>query len=164
MVDHRRALGDFIASAQELTVEAWASPAAAGKWSPAQVAEHLRLTYATLRAELAGRGGFRVRAKWWQRPLLRLMYFPRSFRTGRFPAGAPATREVRRATDRSTAARSSKGSSPKRAVPAGGRLDFHRRPHPSVFGKIALDESLQLATHHIRHHHRQILPTPEAHA
>src|SRR5262244_2188221 len=40
---HERVLQDFTASAQKIPSSAWNLPMRAGKWSPAQVAEHLRL-------------------------------------------------------------------------------------------------------------------------
>jgi hypothetical protein len=160
--EHRQALVDFIAAARGVGDEAWNAPRAAGKWSPAQVAEHLRLTYVMLRAELAGKGGFRVRSKWWQRPLFRLLFASRILRTGRFPQGAPAVREVRPGDgpfDRHELLERLQGEG-ERFLADMGSPSVRALSHP-FFGKMPLDKSLRLATRHLRHHEVQVA-TPAA--
>ena len=62
--DHRDALDAFIATVQQIRPEVWNQAPADRKWSPAQVTEHLMLTYEMGRSEPAGREGFRI--PWWQ--------------------------------------------------------------------------------------------------
>jgi hypothetical protein len=59
--DHRAAVETFLGQARDVPPDRWDVPRADDKWSPAQIAEHLRLTYATLRRELEGGTGFRQR-------------------------------------------------------------------------------------------------------
>ena len=55
------------------------------EWSPAQIAEHLRLAYAVFDAELSGGQRLRLRSSWWIRPVLRLIYLRSILRTGGSP-------------------------------------------------------------------------------
>lgn len=157
---HRHALQSFIATAEQVDTVAWNTPSQVDKWSPAQVSEHLRLSYTTVRAELAGGTGFRVRTSWWKQQMFRLLYLPKILKSGRFPVGVRATREIRPAA----------GPFDQRAL-----LDALRDEgehfmeelssvrtdgsialtHPFL-GRLGLLEGLRLATHHIRHHHAQI--------
>jgi hypothetical protein len=161
---HREALRAFIDDSNAVPLEAWNEARAIDKWSPAQVAEHLRLTYTTLLDELEGRGGFRIRTRWWQRWLIRVRYLRSILQEGRFPAGVPATREIRPAAgpyDRQGlhSALIRDGESFIRAVenaPSDSVLT-----HPFV-GQVALLDGMRFATQHIRHHHKQIAPAPSA--
>ena len=55
---HRAALSEFIAAAERVPADAWNASSRSDKWTPAQITEHLRLSYTTVRAELAGSEGF----------------------------------------------------------------------------------------------------------
>ena len=59
--EHQREIGRFLADAERLDDAAWVLSPAAGKWCPGQVAEHLVLSYAAMRRELAGGVGLRLR-------------------------------------------------------------------------------------------------------
>lgn len=61
--DHVASLAAFRAAAAEYPPERWDAPLAPGKWTPAQVAEHLRLSYEVLGRELAGGTGLRLRTR-----------------------------------------------------------------------------------------------------
>lgn len=71
---HREALGDFVATAEAVAPADWNAPVQEKKWSPAEITEHLRLSYVAVRAELAGQAGMRIRTRWWQQRLFRLLY------------------------------------------------------------------------------------------
>ena len=160
MEAQREALAAFVATAASLPPNAWNAAREGDKWSPAQVAEHLRLAYVTLRAELAGQGGFRIRTKPWQRWLLRFTHLRRILRTGRFPAGVPATREIRPPAgpydrDELLSALRAEGERFEQAVaaaPMGSRIT-----HPFL-GRLALRDGVRFTAQHIRHHHAQIAP------
>src|SRR5689334_3566845 len=92
---HGSAASAFATAAEAVEPEAWDRPRAEGKWSPAQITDHLIRTYDVLLREIAGGGGMKVRTRLWMRLLLRLTYMPRILRTGRFPAQAPAPPEIR---------------------------------------------------------------------
>ena len=160
MEAQREALAAFLATAASLSPETWNTPREGDKWSPAQIAEHLRLAYATLRSELAGQGGFRIRTKPWQRWLLRFTHLRRILRTGRFPGGVPATREIRPAAgpydrDELLSALREEGARFAQAVasaPADSTIT-----HPFL-GRLALRDGVRFTAQHIRHHHAQIAP------
>ena len=159
IADHREALATFVATAEALSPEAWNATRPGDKWSPAQIAEHLRITYVTVRAELAGQSGMRVRTKWWQRRFLRLVYLRRILNQGQFPEGVRAVRELR------------PGSGPFDRTKVLGELrregdDFIATARASrggnahithpFLGPIGLVDGVRFLTQHIRHHHAQV--------
>lgn len=160
-VEHRVALREFVESARALDPNTWQrSPA--GKWSPAQIAEHLSLTYAALLQEMAGGSAIKVRTSVWQRLLLRWTILPGLLKHGRIPRGAPAVREVR------------PGNGPFDQKEVLDRLHAQcekfldvlgdqQRPHKAqmthpFFGKLDPDTALRFCTVHIVHHQRQLPP------
>jgi hypothetical protein len=165
--DHRRALADVLAAFRTLTAEQWRSPREPGKWSPAQIAEHLRLTYEVTTSELAGGQGMRLRAPWFVRPLLRLRFQGKILRNGQFPEGAPAVREIRPpdAARPREEALADLESAAERFMTAGAEADRNGRvrkvTHP-FFGRFDLDTGLRLGTAHVRHHEAQVLEVIEA--
>src|SRR6187402_106329 len=93
--DHHRAVREFVAAARAVEPSQWEQPLGEGKWTPAQVAEHVRLSYEIFSAQLSGGQGLRVRTSWWMRPLLRWRFLGGILQQGVLPAGARAPREVR---------------------------------------------------------------------
>jgi hypothetical protein len=160
IADHRAALDAFLARVASLEPAIWSSPRAEDKWSPAEVSEHLRLTYSTLLAELQEKGGFRIRTRWWQRQLLRLFYLPGILRTGRMGRLAPAPREIRPADaayDQSSTLDHLRreGHAFLQALGATDLSTFKGLTHP-FFGRLAPLEMLRVVTIHVRHHHEQV--------
>lgn len=159
--DHQAALDAYLAAIQTLDASAWNRVPGPERWSPAQVTEHLRLTYVTVRAELAGEGGFRVRTRWWQQRLYQWMYLPRILREGRFPRRVPAVREIRPGPgpyDRTAllAALRTLGEECARELvraPVGAR-GFR---HPFL-GRLPPTDALRVLSQHIRHHQKQVEP------
>jgi hypothetical protein len=156
-----------LATFRTLDEAQWSTPREPGKWSPAQIAEHLRLTYVVTRSELRGGQGMRQRAPWYLAPLLRLRHVGGILRNGRFPDGAPAVREIRPGDE----ARPREPLLAELAAEGEGFLadgaEAVRRgevtgvTHP-FFGKLDLDRGLRLATAHLRHHEAQVLEVIEA--
>ena len=162
--DHRRALAAFIATAEGLPTAAWNASPSADKWSPAQVSEHLRLSYTTVLAELAGEGGFRIRTKWWQRRLFRLLHLPKILRSGQFPKAVPATREIRPAggpfdRDQLLPSLRREGEKLNQVVTSGSLPSNAGITHPFL-GRLDLVDGVRFLAQHIRHHHAQIIPSP----
>ncbi|HEX3128369.1 MAG TPA: hypothetical protein VH394_13650, partial [Thermoanaerobaculia bacterium] len=92
---HRKALDEFINTARSIPLDLWNAPRSGDKWSPAQIAEHLRLSYVAASSELAGKGGLRMRTKRWQQWFLRPVYLTPILRKGRFPKTVPTIREIK---------------------------------------------------------------------
>lgn len=160
---HRQALEAYLATAAAISGERWNAPLATGKWSPAQVTEHLRLSYAAIRRELAGGPGFRIVTSWWQRQLVRLLYLPRILSSGRFPAGIRAPREIRppegeySQADLLASLRTEGEELLAAVVVTPLRTSV---THPFA-GRLGIIDGIRLATQHLRHHHRQIAPAAE---
>lgn len=162
---HREALGAFIATADGLPGEAWNARRPGDKWSPAQVAEHLRLSYEIVHAEFEGRGGFRVRTKWWQQRLFKILYLPKILRRGSFPKGVPATREIRPGDgpfERRELLDALRVAGERfLATATSERIVNSRLTHPYL-GRLGLVEGMRFMTQHLRHHHAQIAPAGAA--
>jgi len=162
---HREALGAFIARAEALAADAWNARRPGDRWSPAQIAEHLRLSYAIVHSEFEGRGGFRVRTKWWQQRFFRVLYLPRILRRGSFPKGVPATREIRPGDgpfDRRELLDALRSEGERFLASAtSDRIVNARVTHPYL-GKLGLVEGMRFMTQHLRHHHAQIVPAGDA--
>lgn len=162
---HRGALDDFVAIAEAIAPADWSSPVQETKWSPAEITEHLRLSYVAVRAELAGKGGLRIRTRWWQQRLFRLLYLPGILNRGRFPRGVPAIREIRPTSgpferQQLLAAFREEGErflDAAGSAAAGGATISH-----PFLGSLSLVEGIRFMTRHVRHHQAQIVPAGRA--
>jgi len=156
---HRQAVVHFVAAAECVDAAEWNAQRRAGAWSPAQIAEHLRLAYVTVCAGLHGRPGFRVRTNWWQRRLLRLFYLRAILDEGRFPRGVPATSETRPGSgpfDRSLLLADLRREAEEfMTVVASSRSVSITNP---LLGELALLDGIRLLTQHVHHHRSQLLP------
>lgn len=158
--DHQAAVQEFLATARAVPERNWERPIASGKWSPAQIAEHLRLTYVIAQNELAGGSGMKVRTSWWLRAFLRWRLLPRILKTGQLPEGARASRELRPGDgpfDReqllsalATSARNAEESIVRHWDDRPVHLTHH------IFGGLDAATTMRFATVHTRHHARQI--------
>src|SRR5688572_26073682 len=92
---HREAAGRFVSRAGEVPEQHWKAARAPGKWSPAEIAEHLSLTYRHLLGELRGGPPARVKGSWLFRFVARHRFLPKLLRDGTLPPGVRAPREVR---------------------------------------------------------------------
>jgi hypothetical protein len=157
VADHRASVREFVATAGTVEEERWERPAAPGKWSPSLVAEHLRVTYEVLLRELGGGSGIRIRLGWWRRTVLRATVLPRIVARGRFPAGAPAVREIRPGEGPFDRAATLSGLETL-ATELGQQLEA--RPGVSLshafFGKMTAPVGLRVLAAHNRHHAAQL--------
>jgi uncharacterized damage-inducible protein DinB len=160
--DHRAAIDEVVRAIESLDRVAWTVPRQPGKWSPAEIAEHLVLAYEPPLAELDGGPGYAVPVPWWKRTVLRWKVLPQILERGQFPRGAPAPKEAR-----------PKGgaASPEEAVRQlrenAGRFEEKlcvahaarsvRLTH-AYFGKLTAPQILKLLAVHA-HHHRGQFPT-----
>ncbi len=157
---HQTAVAAFVSKAQALSAAEWDTPLAPGKWSPAQVAEHLRLSYVVFGSEAEGGQGIRIRTASWVQPWLRFRYLRGILSTGSIPAGARSPREARPGEgpfDRgetlsalATAATAFEDAIARRWDSRNAVLTHH------VFGRMPIRKGLRFATVHIQHHTRQI--------
>ena len=158
---HAEAADDLAAAAERVPAEKWLVPRGEGKWSPAEVVEHLNMAYDVLLAELESGRGMQIRTKFWQRMYLRVVYLPRLLRGGPCPEGIRAPRELRQpvanpnqssaiAGFRERAARLR--SSAAKAIADGRKV---RLTHP-YFGTSPLADSVLFCARHVQHHRKQI--------
>jgi hypothetical protein len=142
---------------------AWNAPIAPGKWSPAEIAQHLALSYAPAIAELEGGRGYAIRLAAWQRFFARTFVVPRIL-AGKFPERAPAPRESRPTGGAATpaeGARLLRESAEKFAhrlaeARAAGPV---RVTHP-YFGRLDAPVILRILSVHARHHLAQLPVRP----
>ena len=169
--EHRQALAEFQTTAESLPESSWETPRAAGKWSPAQIVEHLRLTCRTVQSELEGRGGMRVRTGWLRQRVLRLLLVRRILRSRKFPEGAPAVRELRPQSDARYDRRQTLDALREQAASLVATLAAADPAAVAVthpfFGRLDPLQGLELATVHVQHHRAQLQeaarrPLPDA--
>jgi len=160
LLAHSEAVRCFRERAAGVPDAAWMAEPAPGRWSPAQLTEHLRMTYGGLAGELAGGPGIRVRLKGFRLLVARLYFMPRLLKSGVFPPGVRAPKEVVPANpnpDREAALLGFAEQAgvferliePRLSARSGGNT------HP-FFGRLTPEQSLRFAEIHTRHHARQI--------
>ena len=157
---HDAAAAAFCNTASVISPDSWFLPMAEGKWSPAQVAEHLSQTYQVVIRELRGEKGIRIRSPWLLRQILRQTVLRSIYRKRKLPKGARAPSEIapkvvdetkqqameklgRLAREFEVAARTAE------TLP-GRKLTHH------IFGEIDVLPGIDFIAIHIEHHHRQI--------
>jgi hypothetical protein len=158
---HRDAADAYLAAASSLSDEAWSSPIAAGKWTPAQITDHLNRAYDVLLSELRGGSGMAVRTRRWQQWLLRFTIVPRLKRGGWFPAGARAPRETRPVdslADRQSLLERFRllAGEFEDEIRSSRAADPRRRVTHAYFGAASLTDGALLCARHLEHHLRQI--------
>ncbi len=158
--DHREAIETAVCAVRSVDSQLWEVPCAPGKWSPAEIAEHLALAYGPLLAELEGGAGYSLRVKGWKQRLARWRYLPLILERGLFPPGVRAPREARpaghAASPEAAAARLAESASH-----FGRRLTEAQASGPvrlthAYFGKLTAPQILRLLAVHARHHCAQL--------
>lgn len=158
---HSEAAADLARAAERVPPDKWLAPREEGKWSPAEIVEHLSLAYDVFLRELGGGAGMQIRTKLWQRIYLRLLLVPRLLRGEPFPAGARAPREIRPANpspDQAAAVASFRDRAARfdaatdTAQRSGSRLKLTH----AYFGSASLDDAVLLCARHVQHHRQQL--------
>lgn len=153
---YRAAVREFIGRADAIDAGRWEQPRAAGKWTPAQEAEHIGLAYGVIVSEFEKGQGFKVIMFGWKRWLIRLLILPRILR-GHFPIAARAPREVRPAVPTKSQAelleqlRANSERSLALALHALDKDPSRTCAHP-YFGSLTVREMLVFASVHTLHH------------
>lgn len=156
---HQHALAAFLETARAVEPVAWERARDAESWSPAQVAEHVRLAYVVVGAPLTGGTGLRVRTPWWLRPFLRWRFLGGILDSARFPRSR-APRELRPGPgpfEREATLRAIESAAAELERNAIAHWDDARAAVTHhVFGALGAADGLRLATAHTVHHTRQL--------
>ena len=158
--EHRAALAAFLDAAEQMDDEAWRAPWAPGKWTRAEVAEHLALVYEAMLKELATGEGIRPRVPPWRQTLLRWVVLPHVLFHRTLPVRVASPRETR-----PPAVAVPRPQLLRRLRELGERfeheLDLARRggggflTHP-YFGRVGPVKGMRFVAVHIEHHTRQV--------
>lgn len=157
---NHRAVDDFLATVQGVDPEAWQRSSAPGKWSPAEVTEHVALVYERTRGLLHSPSPGGVPRL--LRPIIRYLYVRPILRTGRFPANGKAPGAFRPSA---SPAKTEDLCARLRATADEFEADVERLAsqgevavdHP-IFGRVKLADSLRFLALHTAHHRRQLVP------
>lgn len=156
--EHAASIEDFTARAESVADALWPTSVVPGKWSPAQVAEHIALAYEAILRDLSGGPAMRLRASWWQRVLLRRFLLPRILTSGRIPFAATAPREARpggEPLDRAEVLRRVREGASRLDAVMRESGESARVTHP-YFGTLRGREILRFCAIHTRHHAFQL--------
>jgi hypothetical protein len=157
---HEKALAEFLESAEALRPDNWNHAMHAGKWSPAEIVEHVRLSFVALRDSVQGGPKRPPVLTGWKAAIARWFFMPKILRTGRFPRGARAPRETRPRIPSASREEGVAGvRTTARDLEAALRSDSdpasHQILHP-YFGPIPLPTALHLLAQYTRHHRKQL--------
>jgi len=157
---HQEAVQGVVAAVRAVPKERWTVAPAAGKWSAAEVIQHLIMTYEHLTGEQEGRRAIPVLVPRWKAWTLRQFALPRLLAGRPIPPGVRAPREVRPVGDpleREAAIREFERvtSEWEAAMARNLPMASARAVHP-FFGALPLPTMLRFATLHTNHHRRQI--------
>jgi hypothetical protein len=160
LAGHRGAVERFVASARTISPDRWAEPVSPGKWSPAEIAEHLSLTYDRILAELNGGPPVRVKVKGFKLLLLRLTVMPRFLGAGYVPPGVRAPREILPVAANPDRAQSlarfeERAAEFERVMAERLPMGKLRVTHP-FFGRLTLVQGVRFVEVHLRHHTKQL--------
>lgn len=159
--EHQVALAAYLDAAARLPEGAWTQPWKPGKWTPAQITEHLSMTYSVFIGEVNGGQGMKLKLTPLRRRILRMFLLPHMLFHRTFPRGAPAPRELRPAEtttsprDQALARMRELGERFEREASRARVAGWKHVTHP-FFGPIDLTRGMRLAAVHIEHHTRQL--------
>lgn len=157
--EHRAALAAYVARAGRLTSERWRVPRAPGKWSPAEISEHLALSYEAGLRELRGGPPLAIRTNFWERLVLRRFVMPKLLAGGALTRPVKAPREIRHPVageQVATLARLAQlGETLERELDSGSSRGPVRFTHP-YFGALDAVQTLKFCAFHARHHEAQV--------
>ncbi len=156
---HRAAIMEFLAATDRLGA-AWSVPRAPGKWSPAQLTEHLAAGCEVSMGVVTGTSSAFPRLPGFARPLIRYLVFRKVLATGSF--GRPV-RTVKAMEPLRAAASPAEGRARLEQVVGTFESELKRWAggadreidHP-VFGRMPVSDYVRFIEIHVRHHQKQL--------
>ena len=158
--DHRAAIDSAAADVERVGRSEWERPLRPGKWSPAEIAQHLIVAYAPAVSELAGGRGYARRLSPFMSRLARWVALGGILSGKKFPGGAKAPPEARPVgpfpPPAEAAARlRSAAESFERTICEAHRGGGGRITH-GYFGSLTAPQALKLVAMHAEHHRKQL--------
>ena len=158
--EHQVALAAYLHSAGALPEAAWNRPWGEGKWTPAQITEHLSRAYEALRTELRDGRPMQVKIFGWRRLLTRWVFLPHILFHRSSPVRVAAPREVRPGEPRAPrdgALRALRELGDSFTAELGCALErgCAGLTHP-YFGKVEPIKAMRFVAIHMDHHRRQL--------
>lgn len=157
---HEATAAQFVTLLRRLPLERWQQPQPGRKWSPADEAIHIALSYEMALATMTQGATMQPRVSAARARLLRWLVLPVILRTNWFPrASAPAEvrppeAEARAATVDSTAGRIERAAAG--ITKAAARVEPGARFQHAYFGPLPPQVVVRLLAAHTRHHHRTL--------
>jgi len=159
--EHQVALAAYLDAAARLSDAAWTRPWRSGRWTPAQITEHLVMTYRVFIGEVNGGPAMRLKLTPFRRRVLRVFLLPHMLFHRTFPRGAVAPRELRPEQaplpEKARALEEMRelGERFEREAVRARAAGRDRVTHP-FFGEIDLTRGMRLCAVHLEHHTRQV--------
>jgi hypothetical protein len=159
--DNRTAVSAFVTAARAISQSAWSTPRAPGKWSPAQVTEHVAIAYEVSRSIVNGQysGGAPPRVL---RPVIRTLFLRPVLKAGRFTRRGKAPAPFQPSSSPGsvadvTARLNNAAAAFQRDIAAAAAAGRTVIDHP-FFGRLSLADYSRLQAIHTRHHAQQLWP------
>jgi len=158
LADNRAAIEEFVAAARNVDAAEWNTPRAEGKWSAAQIAEHLAIVYEYNRKVVTGTAGKGAPAL--LRPLLRWFVVTSTLKSGGFTRKGRAPRIFHPTASPTAAAPllarlATAVAGFENDIRSGHPEGRHTVAHP-FFGTLPTVAYLRLQAIHTRHHRSQL--------
>ena len=159
IADNRAAVEEFVEKARRVDAAAWSTPRAEGKWSPAQIAEHLAIVYEYNRKVVTGDAG--KGAPKFLQPLARWFIVTRTLKAGRFTRNGRAPGIFQPTATPAAApevlARLTKALSGFESDIRSGHPEARHTVRHPFFGPLPTIDYLRLQAIHARHHRSQLM-------
>lgn len=154
------ALAESRAAMEELLVAAercagWTTPRAPGKWSPSQIVEHVARAYEESAHAAKGEPTKFPTFPGFVRPLVRIVFFNRAVRSGKFPKGKTNKAMDPLAGSATPAEARSRLEAAHAAFDLACRTCGGRFDH-SIFGTVTAADYARFQAMHTLHHAQQI--------
>jgi uncharacterized damage-inducible protein DinB len=157
---NRQAVAAILERARAIPADKWTVPRAPGKWSPAQVIEHVTKSYEGHR-QMAQGAELPAAAPWLMQWAARTFFLPRMFKLGDFP-GKSQLKSPPFILPSDVPAPASELLPRLEAAASGLEQDLARAgdrkvKHP-FFGPLTAGEMLNFVVVHTNHHRPQVVP------
>jgi hypothetical protein len=158
--DHRAAIAAAAADLERIAGPDWERPVRPGKWSPAEIAQHLTVAYSPAMSELSGGVGYARRFSPLMTRVARWVALGGILSGKRFPSGGKSPPEARPVgpfpPPAEAAARlRSAAEAFERAISEAHRQGGGRITN-AYFGTLSAPEALKLVAMHAEHHRKQL--------